>query len=164
MRVFNINFDNNTSTTKKSFWFRTLFAFIAVLICLLLFNSVKIDSIPTSIAFATFIALCNSCCKFVLKISSVLASILITFIIAIFADNIEGVELKSFISTWSFTIGVYVISFLISIPVKVKKITNIFSQPMKNEDEIEEVEEGFTSYEEVIEEDNDEEFNKNNNL
>ncbi len=43
-------------------------------------------------------------------------------------------------------------------------MTNIFSQPMKNEDEIEEVEEGFTSYEEVIEEDNDEEFNKNNNL
>ncbi len=43
-------------------------------------------------------------------------------------------------------------------------MTNIFSQPMKNEDEIEEVEEDFTSYEEVIEEDNDEEFNKNNNL
>ena len=114
MRVFNINFNNDTSSSKKSFWIRSLTVFISTLICLLLFNkSVKIDSIPIAIIFALTIALCNSCCKFILKISSLLATILITFIIAIFADNVKDVELRSFMSTWGFTIAVYIISFLI---------------------------------------------------
>jgi hypothetical protein len=165
MRVFNINFNNDTSSSKKSFWIRALIVFISTLICLLLFNkSVKIDSIPIAIIFAVIIALCNSCCKFILKISSILASILITFIIAIFADNVKDVELRSFMSTWGFTIGVYIISFLINTAIKIKQVKKTFSQPMKEENDSNEVEEGFTSYEEVIEEDNDEEFNKNNNL
>ncbi len=159
MKVFNINFNNDTSSPKKSFWIRALIAFISAIICLLLFNkSVKIDSIPIAIIFSAIIALCNSCCKFILKISSILASILITFIIAIFADNVNGVELRSFISTWGFTIGIYIISFFINITIKVKQVRNTFSQPMNNQQDIEEVEEGFTAYEEVIEE-NEKDFN-----
>lgn len=159
MRVFNINFNNETSSPKKSFWIRALIAFISTLICLLLFSkSVKIDSIPITIIFAVIIALCNSCCKVFLKISSILASILITFIIAIFADNVNGVVLRSFMSTWGFTIGIYIISFLISITIKVKQVKNTFAQPMNKEQDIEEVEEGFTAYEEVIEE-NEEDLN-----
>ncbi len=163
MRVFNINFNNDTSSSKKSFWIRSLIVFISTLICLLLFNkSVKIDSIPIAIIFALTIALCNSCCKFILKISSLLATILITFIIAIFADNVKEVELRSFISTWSFTIGVYIISFLINTAIKVKQVKNTFSQPSKEESDFEEIEEGFTSYEEVIEEVDEEDLNNKN--
>ncbi len=163
MRVFNINFNNDTSSSKKSFWIRALIVFISTLICLLLFNkSVKIDSIPIAIIFALTIALCNSCCKFILKISSLLATILITFIIAIFADNVKDVELRSFMSTWGFTIGVYIISFLINTAIKVKQVKNTFSQPMKEESDFEEIEEGFTSYEEVVEEVDEEDLNNKN--
>ena len=65
-------------------------------------------------------------------------------------------------STWGFTIGVYIISFLINTVIKVKQVKNTFSQPMKEESDFEEIEESFTSYEEVVEEVDEEDLNNKN--
>lgn len=157
MRAFHINFnDKGDYPPKKSFLIRTVVIFLSVLITYFLFDSVKVSSFAIACVTALIISLLNAYFKVFLKFSYILSLVLIACIVHMISLGVEGVVVRSFFDACWFSFEVSIIGFLLFIPIRVRAFKKTFtSQNNNNENEQLIESEEFTSYEEVVDEEND---------
>lgn len=167
MKAYKINLnDDSPSPLKGRFWIKVLIMSISVLITTYLFDFVQINSFTTAIISALVISLLNSFLKPILKLLSaplILMSFglfqlfINAFIILLTSRLVADFRVESFSDAFWFSIVITIINFLLEIPNKIHRLkTNLKPQ---NENQIKENEE-FTSYEEVLEDEEEELNNK----
>lgn len=164
MKVLKINLGGeNPSPTSGRFWTKTLVMALAIFITSFLLPCVKVDSVISAVIAAVVISLLNAFLKPLLVLISaplILMSfglfqlIINAFIVILTSRLVTGFSVSSFIDAVWFSIVVTIVSFLLDLPAKIKRVKQSFS-PFEKE-QIKE-EDCFTEYQEVDseQEDND---------
>lgn len=164
MKVFKINLGSeNPSPASGRFWTKTLVMALAIFITSFLLPCVKVDSVISAVIAAVVISLLNAFLKPLLVLISaplILMSfglfqlIINAFIVILTSRLVTGFSVSSFMDAVWFSIVVTIISFLLDLPAKIKRVKQSFS-PFEKE-QIKE-EDCFTEYQEVDseQEDND---------
>lgn len=171
MKGIRINLSSGSpSPLKKGFWTRTLVMALAIFIASWLFKFFDLTSIFSAVAAALVISLLNAFLKPVLMLISAplilmslgLFRLVINAVIVLLASHlVKGFHVDGFLDAVLFSIVVTLISFLLDLPQRVKRIKDSISFEEKEEADDKE---GFTDYEEVENEDEThdmEEENKN---
>lgn len=167
MKGIRINISSGSpSPWKKGFWTKTLVMALAIFIASLLFKS----SIFSAVAAALVISLLNAFLKPLLMLISAplilmslgLFQLVINAVIVLMTSHlVKGFHVDGLMDAVLFSIVVTLISFLLDLPQRVKRIKDSISFEEKEEADDKE---GFTDYEEVENEDEThdmEEENKN---
>ena len=171
MKGIRINISSGSpSPWKKGFWTKTLVMALAIFIASLLFKFVDVSSIFSAVAAALVISLLNAFLKPVLMLISAplilmslrLFQLVINAVIVLLTSHlVKGFHVDGLMDAVLFSIVVTLISFLLDLPQRVKRIKDSISFEEKEETDDKE---GFTDYEEVENEDEThdmEEENKN---
>lgn len=171
MKGIRINISSGSpSPWKKGFWTKTLVMALAIFIASLLFKFVDVSSIFSAVAAALVISLLNAFLKPVLMLISAplilmslgLFQLVINAVIVLMTSHlVKGFHVDGLMDAVLFSIVVTLISFLLDLPQRVKRIKDSISFEEKEEADDKE---GFTDYEEVENEDEThdmEEENKN---
>lgn len=171
MKGIRINISSGSpSPWKKGFWTKTLVMALAIFIASLLFKFVDVSSIFSAVAAALVISLLNAFLKPVLMLISAplilmslgLFQLVINAVIVLLTSHlVKGFHVDGLMDAVLFSIVVTLISFLLDLPQRVKRIKESISFEEKEEADDKE---GFTDYEEVENEDEThdiEEENKN---
>lgn len=150
---------SSPSPLKKSFWTKTLVMALAIFIASLLFKFVDVSSIFSAIAAALVISLLNAFLKPLLMLISAplilmslgLFQLVINAVIVLLASHlVKGFHVDGLMDAVLFSIVVTLISFLLDLPQKIKKIKDSMYFDDKETDE---AKEEFTDYEEVEQDD-----------
>ena len=171
MKGIRINISSGSpSPWKKGFWTKTLVMALAIFIASLLFKFVDVSSIFSAVAAALVISLLNAFLKPLLMLISAplilmslgLFQLVINAVIVLMTSHlVKGFHVDGLMDAVLFSIVVTLISFLLDLPQRVKRIKDSISFEEKEEADDKE---GFTDYEEVDNEDEThdmEEENKN---
>lgn len=171
MKGIRINISSGSpSPWKKGFWTKTLVMALAIFIASWLFKFFDLTSIFSAVAAALVISLLNAFLKPVLMLISAplilmslgLFQLVINAVIVLLTSHlVKGFHVDGFLDAVLFSIVVTLISFLLDLPQRVKRIKDSISFEEKEEADDKE---GFTDYEEVENEDEThdmEEENKN---
>lgn len=171
MKGIRINISSGSpSPWKKGFWTKTLVMALAIFIASWLFKFVDVSSIFSAVAAALVISLLNAFLKPVLMLISAplilmslgLFQLVINAVIVLLTSHlVKGFHVDGLMDAVLFSIVVTLISFLLDLPQRVKRIKDSISFEEKEEADDKE---GFTDYEEVENEDEThdiEEENKN---
>ena len=150
---------SSPSPLKKSFWTKTLVMALAIFIASLLFKFVDVSSIFSAIAAALVISLLNAFLKPLLMLISAplilmslgLFQLIINAVIVLLASHlVKGFHVDGLMDAVLFSIVVTLISFLLDLPQRIKKIKDSMYFDDKETDE---AKEEFTDYEEVEQDD-----------
>lgn len=150
---------SSPSPLKKSFWTKTLVMALAIFIASLLFKFVDVSSIFSAIAAALVISLLNAFLKPLLMLISAplilmslgLFQLIINAVIVLLASHlVKGFHVDGLMDAVLFSIVVTLISFLLDLPQRIKKIKDSIYFDDKETDE---AKEEFTDYEEVEQDD-----------
>lgn len=171
MKGIRINISSGSpSPWKKGFWTKTLVMALAIFIASWLFKFFDVSSIFSAVAAALVISLLNAFLKPVLMLISAplilmslgLFQLVINAVIVLMTSHlVKGFHVDGLMDAVLFSIVVTLISFLLDLPQRVKRIKDSISFEEKEETDDKE---GFTDYEEVENEDEThdmEEENKN---
>lgn len=171
MKGIRINISSGSpSPWKKGFWTKTLVMALAIFIASWLFKFFDVSSIFSAVAAALVISLLNAFLKPVLMLISAplilmslgLFQLVINAVIVLLTSHlVKGFHVDGLMDAVLFSIVVTLISFLLDLPQRVKRIKDSISFEEKEEADDKE---GFTDYEEVENEDEThdmEEENKN---
>lgn len=156
MKVFKINLGSeNPSPTSGRFWTKTLVMALAIFITSFLLPFVKVSSPLSAIIAAVVISLLNAFLKPLLMLISaplILMSfglfqlIINAFIVILTSRLVTGFSVSSFIDAVWFSIVVTIVSFLLDLPAKIKRVKQSIS-PFQNEEN--KKEDDFAEYQEV---------------
>ena len=156
MKVFKINLGSeNPSPTSGRFWTKTLVMALAIFITSFLLPFVKVSSPLSAIIAAVVISLLNAFLKPLLMLIAaplILMSfglfqlIINAFIVILTSRLVTGFSVSSFIDAVWFSIVVTIVSFLLDLPAKIKRVKQSIS-PFQNEEN--KKEDDFAEYQEV---------------
>lgn len=184
MTIFSIDTDGNNKFEpwKKDFWFKILVMTIAIcIVCWIWGADSPSDGKPYiagplyAVILSIVISILNGFIKPVLSIFSMplimstfgLFSLVINAVIILIADWLMGskFEINGFWNAFLFSIVVSVLSFLLDLPRRVKKLKDHISTKYDpyREGGRKNAEGGFTEYEDVTEQDNEEQTSKEEN-
>ncbi|MEE1098068.1 MAG: phage holin family protein [Bacteroidales bacterium] len=164
MKVLKINLGGeNPSPSSGRFWTKALVMALAIFITSFLLPFIKVETPISAIIAAVVISLLNAFLKPLLMLISaplimmsfgLFQLIINAFIVLLTSNFVNGFEVSSFIDAVWFSIVVTIVSFLLDLPAKIKRVKQSFS-PFEKE-QIKE-EDCFTEYQEVDseQEDND---------
>lgn len=160
MKGIRINISSGSpSPWKKGFWTKTLVMALAIFIASWLFKFFDVSSIFSAVAAALVISLLNAFLKPVLMLISAplilmslgLFQLVINAVIVLMTSHlVKGFHVDGLMDAVLFSIVVTLISFLLDLPQRVKRIKDSISFEEKEEADDKE---GFTDYEEVEDKD-----------
>ena len=156
MKVFKINLgSDNPSPLSGRFWTKALVMALAIFICSLLFKFVDVSSPLAAVVAALVISLLNAFIKPLLTLISAplilmsfgLFQLIINAVIVLLTSHlVKGFHVGGLLDAVLFSIVVTFISFLLDLPIKIKRMKDaLFSKEDRDFKEDEE----FTPYEEV---------------
>ena len=156
MKVFKINLgSDNPSPLSGRFWTKALVMALAIFICSLLFKFVDVSSPLAAVVAALVISLLNAFLKPLLTLISTplilmsfgLFQLIINAVIVLLTSHlVKGFHVGGLLDAVLFSIVVTFISFLLDLPIKIKRIKDAL---FPNEDRDFKEDEEFTPYEEV---------------
>lgn len=156
MKVFKINLgSDNPSPLSGRFWTKALVMALAIFICSLLFKFVDVSSPLAAVVAALVISLLNAFIKPLLTLISAplilmsfgLFQLIINAVIVLLTSHlVKGFHVGGLLDAVLFSIVVTFISFLLDLPIKIKRMKDALFQ--KEDRDFKEDEE-FTPYEEV---------------
>lgn len=156
MKVFKINLgSDNPSPLSGRFWTKALVMALAIFICSLLFKFVDVSSPLAAVVAALVISLLNAFLKPLLTLISAplilmsfgLFQLIINAVIVLLTSHlVKGFHVGGLLDAVLFSIVVTFISFLLDLPIKIKRMKDALFQ--KEDRDFKEDEE-FTPYEEV---------------
>lgn len=156
MKVFKINLgSDNPSPLSGRFWTKALVMALAIFICSLLFKFADVSSPLAAVVAALVISLLNAFLKPLLTLISAplilmsfgLFQLVINAIIVLLTSYlVEGFHVGGLLDAVLFSIVVTLISFLLDLPIKIKRMKDALFPERDNEKE---EEEEFTPYEEM---------------
>ncbi len=156
MKVFRINLGGeNPSPSSGRFWTKALVMALAIFITSFLLPFIKVETPISAIIAAVVISLLNAFLKPLLMLISaplimmsfgLFQLIINAFIVLLTSHFVNGFEVSSFTDAVWFSIVVTLISFLLDLPARIRRIKKSF---FPFEQEKPKKEEGFTDYEEV---------------
>ncbi len=156
MKVFKINLgSDNPSPLSGRFWTKALVMALAIFICSLLFKFVDVSSPLAAVVAALVISLLNAFLKPLLTLISTplilmsfgLFQLIINAVIVLLTSHlVKGFHVGGLLDAVLFSIVVTFISFLLDLPIKIKRMKDALFQ--KEDRDFKEDEE-FTPYEEV---------------
>ena len=156
MKVFKINLgSDNPSPLSGRFWTKALVMALAIFICSLLFKFVDVSSPLAAVVAALVISLLNAFIKPLLTLISAplilmsfgLFQLIINAVIVLLTSHlVKGFHVEGLLDAVLFSIVVTFISFLLDLPIKIKRMKDALFQ--KEDRDFKEDEE-FTPYEEV---------------
>lgn len=156
MKVFKINLgSDNPSPLSGRFWTKALVMALAIFICSLLFKFVDVSSPLAAVVAALVISLLNAFIKPLLTLISAplilmsfgLFQLIINAVIVLLTSHlVKGFHVGGLLDAVLFSIVVTFISFLLDLPIKIKRMKDaLFPKEYRDFKEDEE----FTPYEEV---------------
>ena len=156
MKVFKINLgSDNPSPLSGRFWTKALVMALAIFICSLLFKFVDVSSPLAAVVAALVISLLNAFIKPLLTLISAplilmsfgLFQLIINAVIVLLTSHlVKGFHVGGLLDAVLFSIVVTFISFLLDLPIKIKRMKDgLFPKEDRDFKEDEE----FTPYEEV---------------
>lgn len=156
MKVFKINLgSDNPSPLSGRFWTKALVMALAIFICSLLFKFVDVSSPLAAVVAALVISLLNAFLKPLLTLISAplilmsfgLFQLIINAVIVLLTSHlVKGFHVGGLLDAVLFSIVVTFISFLLDLPIKIKRMKDgLFPKEDRDFKEDEE----FTPYEEV---------------
>lgn len=156
MKVFKINLgSDNPSPLSGRFWTKALVMALAIFICSLLFKFVDVSSPLAAVVAALVISLLNAFLKPLLTLISTplilmsfgLFQLIINAVIVLLTSHlVKGFHVGGLLDAVLFSIVVTLISFLLDLPIKIKRMKDALFPERDNEKE---EEEEFTPYEEM---------------
>lgn len=156
MKVFKINLGSeNPSPTSGRFWTKTLVMALAIFITSFLLPFVKVSSPLSAIIAAVVISLLNAFLKPLLMLISaplimmsfgLFMLIINAFIVILTSYLVAGFEVSAFIDAVWFSIVVTIVSFLLDLPAKIKRVKQSISPFQNGENK---KEDDFAEYQEV---------------
>lgn len=156
MKVFKINLgSDNPSPLSGRFWTKALVMALAIFICSLLFKFVDVSSPLAAVVAALVISLLNAFLKPLLTLISAplilmsfgLFQLIINAVIVLFTSHlVKGFHVGGLLDAVLFSIVVTFISFLLDLPIKIKRMKDAL---FPKEDRDFKEDEEFTPYEEV---------------
>ncbi len=156
MKVFKINLgSDNPSPLSGRFWTKALVMALAIFICSLLFKFVDVSSPLAAVVAALVISLLNAFIKPLLTLISAplilmsfgLFQLIINAVIVLLTSHlVKGFHVGGLLDAVLFSIVVTFISFLLDLPIKIKRMKDALF--LKEDRDFKEDEE-FTPYEEV---------------